>query len=67
MSNYWRNAGFTFNKYTAVAARVMRQALKEEKRVTFAREDYTEARAAVWSKGVQAEPEPLLKSATKQN
>lgn len=31
----------------------MRQALKEEKRVTFAREDYTEARAAVWSKGVR--------------
>ncbi|CAN6657607.1 hypothetical protein TRVA0_030S00386 [Trichomonascus vanleenenianus] len=58
-ASYWRSAGFTYNRYAAVGARILRLALKEDKRVTQERLNRIDTKAARWEKGQQLEPELL--------
>jgi F-type H+-transporting ATPase subunit epsilon len=40
-----------FNRYAAIAARTLRRALKEDKRVAVERLDFIETKAATWAHG----------------
>ncbi|CDO56501.1 similar to Saccharomyces cerevisiae YPL271W ATP15 Epsilon subunit of the F1 sector of mitochondrial F1F0 ATP synthase [Geotrichum candidum] len=64
MSAAWKNAGITFNRYLAIAARTTRNALKDEKKVLAQRRNINEAKSAIWEKGVQSDPVPI---GTKKN
>lgn len=55
----------SFNRYAAIAGRILRQALKEDKRAAAARKDTLEVRYAKWDNGKQSEPEPLNLTASK--
>ncbi|PRT52555.1 hypothetical protein B9G98_00175 [Wickerhamiella sorbophila] len=55
----------SFNRYAAIAGRILRQALKEDKRAAAVRQDTLEVRFAKWDNGKQSEPEPLKVSANK--
>ncbi|KFX88101.1 hypothetical protein V490_07824, partial [Pseudogymnoascus sp. VKM F-3557] len=46
---------FSYNKYLAVAARVVRKSLKEEQRVAAERRGLSELRSARWENGKQGE------------
>ncbi|KAK7693853.1 hypothetical protein QCA50_003426 [Cerrena zonata] len=51
MSSNWRNV-FTYNKYTQIAARALRQSLKEEYRVAAEKRGQTILRYQKWENGV---------------
>ncbi|TQN74282.1 Protein stunted [Colletotrichum shisoi] len=59
----WKAAGLTYNRYLAVASRVVRRSLKEDKRIIAERRGGTELRFAKWENGKQSEPK-LLSQAT---
>ncbi|CCM00508.1 uncharacterized protein FIBRA_02542 [Fibroporia radiculosa] len=46
----WRNV-FTYNKYTQIAARAVRQSLKESERVTAEKRGLTALRYQQWENG----------------
>ncbi|KAK9458569.1 mitochondrial ATP synthase epsilon chain-domain-containing protein [Lipomyces oligophaga] len=53
--SFWKEAGLTYNRYAAVAARATRRALKEDKRIIAERRETLEIRAAKWADGKQLE------------
>ncbi|KAK4101849.1 hypothetical protein N658DRAFT_523518 [Parathielavia hyrcaniae] len=59
MTFAWKAAGLTYNRYLAVAARVVRRSLKEEKRIVAERRGQQELRFAKWSNGKQGEIQNL--------
>ncbi|KAF4340482.1 atp synthase epsilon chain (mitochondrial) [Fusarium beomiforme] len=59
MTAAWRAAGLTYNRYLAVAARVVRRSLKEEKRVAAERRGEMDLRFSKWQNGKQGEPQNL--------
>ncbi|RSL51650.1 hypothetical protein CEP54_011321 [Fusarium duplospermum] len=59
MTAAWRAAGLTYNRYLAVAARVVRRSLKEDKRLAAERRGEMDLRFAKWQNGKQGEPQNL--------
>ncbi|KAK0748540.1 mitochondrial ATP synthase epsilon chain-domain-containing protein [Apiosordaria backusii] len=55
MTFAWKAAGLTYNRYLAVASRVVRRSLKEEKRLAAERRGVSEIRFAKWSNGKQGD------------
>ncbi|KAK2000225.1 hypothetical protein LX36DRAFT_709516 [Colletotrichum falcatum] len=58
----WKAAGLTYNRYLAVASRVVRRSLKEDKRIIAERRGETELRFAKWENGKQGEPKPIAQA-----
>ncbi|CZT18803.1 probable Mitochondrial ATP synthase epsilon chain domain-containing protein [Ramularia collo-cygni] len=63
MSSAWKAAGITYNRYLAVASRVVRRSLKEEQRVKAERRGEMELRFAKWENGKQKEMQNVGTSA----
>ncbi|EEU47969.1 hypothetical protein NCS52_00698600 [Fusarium sp. LHS14.1] len=59
MTAAWKAAGLTYNRYLAVAARVVRRSLKEDKRIAAERRGEMDLRFAKWQNGKQGEPQNL--------
>ncbi|KAI1178226.1 mitochondrial ATP synthase epsilon chain domain-containing protein [Nemania sp. FL0916] len=55
----WKAAGLTYNRYLAVASRVVRRSLKEEKRVVAERRGEMDLRFAKWENGKMGESKNL--------
>ncbi|KAF3001738.1 hypothetical protein E8E14_006148 [Neopestalotiopsis sp. 37M] len=55
----WKAAGLTYNRYLAVASRVVRRSLKEDKRIAAERRGESDLRFAKWSNGKMGEPKNL--------
>ncbi|KAI5852245.1 mitochondrial ATP synthase epsilon chain-domain-containing protein [Tricharina praecox] len=55
----WKAAGFSYNRYLAIAARVIRKSLKEEARVKADRRGPIELKFVKWENGKQTEPQML--------
>ncbi|KAI0831628.1 mitochondrial ATP synthase epsilon chain domain-containing protein [Hypoxylon sp. FL0890] len=55
----WKAAGLTYNRYLAVAARVVRRSLKEEKRLAAERRGEMDLQFAKWENGKMGEPRKL--------
>ncbi|KAF8245834.1 hypothetical protein K440DRAFT_554768 [Wilcoxina mikolae CBS 423.85] len=58
----WKAAGFTYNKYLTIAARVIRKSLKEEARLKAERRGPLELKFSKWENGKQGEAQNLNKS-----
>ena len=58
MAFAWRNV-FTYNRYAAIAARTVRRALKEDKRLEAEKRNTTTVRVSRWKDGVQGEQKRL--------
>ena len=54
MAFAWRNV-FTYNRYSGIAARAVRRALKENKRLDAERRNQATVRVSRWKDGVQGE------------
>jgi F-type H+-transporting ATPase subunit epsilon len=50
----WRSV-FTFNRYSAIAARAVRRALKDDKRLKAEKRNESNVRVSSWKNGVQGE------------
>ncbi|KAK3303991.1 mitochondrial ATP synthase epsilon chain domain-containing protein [Chaetomium strumarium] len=59
MTFAWKAAGLTYNRYLAVAARVVRRSLQEEKRLVAERRGQQELRFAKWTNGKQGDVKNL--------
>ncbi|KAM0440733.1 hypothetical protein ACHAPT_000034 [Fusarium lateritium] len=59
MTAAWKAAGLTYNRYLAVAARVVRRSLKEDKRIAAERRGEMDLRFTKWQNGKQGEPQNL--------
>ncbi|MDI1487998.1 MAG: hypothetical protein OHK93_007272 [Ramalina farinacea] len=59
MAFAWKEAGLTYNRYLAVAARAVRRSLKEGPRVHAERRGEMELRFAKWNNGKQGESKSL--------
>ncbi|KAL6919089.1 hypothetical protein ACHAPO_004205 [Fusarium lateritium] len=55
----WRAAGLTYNRYLAVAARVVRRSLKDDKRIIAERRGEMDLRVSKWQNGKQGEMQNL--------
>ncbi|KAL8660162.1 MAG: hypothetical protein Q9226_000068 [Calogaya cf. arnoldii] len=55
MSSAWKAAGLTYNRYLAVAARVVRRSLKEQPRLQAEKRGEMDLRFAKWTNGKQGE------------
>ncbi|KAF2652824.1 hypothetical protein K491DRAFT_30213 [Lophiostoma macrostomum CBS 122681] len=55
MAFAWKAAGLTYNRYLAVASRVVRRSLKDDKRIAAERRGEMELRFAKWENGKQGE------------
>ncbi|KAF2097504.1 hypothetical protein NA57DRAFT_77761 [Rhizodiscina lignyota] len=55
----WKAAGLTYNRYLAVAARVVRRSLKEDLRLQAERRGEMDLRFAKWEAGKQGENKNL--------
>ncbi|KAI0428183.1 mitochondrial ATP synthase epsilon chain domain-containing protein [Xylaria sp. FL0064] len=55
----WKAAGLTYNRYLAVASRVVRRSLNENKRVAAERRGEMDLRFAKWENGKMGEPKNL--------
>ncbi|KAF1814452.1 hypothetical protein P152DRAFT_377615, partial [Eremomyces bilateralis CBS 781.70] len=62
MAFAWKAAGLTYNRYLAVAARVVRRSLKEEKRLQAERRGDMDLRFAKWENGKQGDMASLAKA-----
>jgi F-type H+-transporting ATPase subunit epsilon len=58
MAFAWRNV-FTYNRYAGIAARAVRRALKEDKRLDAERRNQLSVRVSRWKDGVQGEQKRL--------
>ena len=58
MAFAWRNV-FTYNRYSGIAARAVRRALKEDKRLEAERRNTSTVRVSKWKDGVQGEQKRL--------
>ncbi|KAK8107620.1 uncharacterized protein PG998_009633 [Apiospora kogelbergensis] len=56
----WKSAGLSYNRYLAIASRVVRRSLKEDKRIIAERRGETDLRFAKWSNGKQGESKNLV-------
>ncbi|OAP57825.1 hypothetical protein AYL99_08563 [Fonsecaea erecta] len=59
MAFEWKAAGLTYNRYLAVAARVVRRSLKEGPRLQAERRGDMDLRFAKWQNGKQGENKNL--------
>ncbi|KAL8924997.1 MAG: hypothetical protein Q9172_002426 [Xanthocarpia lactea] len=59
MSSAWKAAGLTYNRYLAVAARVVRRSLKEQPRLQAEKRGEMDLRFAKWTNGKQGENKNL--------
>ncbi|KAF2464621.1 uncharacterized protein BDR25DRAFT_307140 [Lindgomyces ingoldianus] len=59
MAFAWKAAGLTYNRYVAVASRVVRRSLKEDQRVAVERRGEMDLRFAKWENGKQGETKNL--------
>ncbi|EGP84058.1 unnamed protein product [Zymoseptoria tritici ST99CH_1A5] len=55
MAFAWKAAGITYNRYLAVASRVVRRSLKEEQRLKAEKRGEIDLRFAKWENGKQQE------------
>ncbi|KAF8468342.1 mitochondrial ATP synthase epsilon chain-domain-containing protein [Kalaharituber pfeilii] len=55
----WKAAGFSFNKYLAITARVVRRSLKEQHRLAAERRGDMDLKMAKWEGGKQLDSKPL--------
>ncbi|KAI9803535.1 MAG: hypothetical protein M1825_001878 [Sarcosagium campestre] len=55
MAFAWKAAGLTYNRYLAVAARVVRRSLKEQPRLQAERRGEMDLKFAKWENGKQGE------------
>ncbi|KAE9974491.1 hypothetical protein BLS_003098 [Venturia inaequalis] len=62
MAFAWKAAGITYNRYLAVAARVVRRSLKEDKRLLAERRGETDLKFAKWENGKQGENKNLTQA-----
>ncbi|KAI0518479.1 mitochondrial ATP synthase epsilon chain-domain-containing protein [Xylaria bambusicola] len=62
MAFAWKTAGLTYNRYLAVAARVVRRSLKDDKRIAAERRGEMELRFAKWENGKMGEPKSLAEA-----
>nr|POF11457.1 protein stunted [Quercus suber] len=51
----WKASGITYNRYLAIASRVVRRSLKDDKRIAAERRGEMELRFAKWENGKQGE------------
>ncbi|KAF3067483.1 hypothetical protein GL218_08732 [Daldinia childiae] len=58
----WKAAGLSYNRYLAVASRVVRRSLKEEKRLLAERRGDMDLRFAKWENGKMSELRPLAEA-----
>ncbi|KAL2351246.1 F-type H+-transporting ATPase subunit epsilon [Cryomyces antarcticus] len=59
MAFAWKASGITYNRYLAVAARVVRRSLKDDKRLQAERRGEMDLRFAKWQNGKQGEKKSL--------
>ncbi|KAK0964302.1 hypothetical protein LTS01_018869 [Friedmanniomyces endolithicus] len=59
MAFAWKAAGITYNRYLAVAARVVRRSLKDDKRLQAERRGEMDLRFTKWEGGKQGENKSL--------
>ncbi|KAI9843381.1 MAG: hypothetical protein M1838_002636 [Thelocarpon superellum] len=59
MAFAWKAAGLTYNRYLAVAARVVRRSLKEQPRLQAERRGEMDLKVAKWQNGKQGENKGL--------
>ncbi|MCJ1302170.1 ubiquinol-cytochrome c reductase core subunit 1 [Hypocenomyce scalaris] len=59
MAFAWKASGLTYNRYLAVAARVVRRSLKEDKRLQAERRGEMDLRFAKWKNGKQGDNKNL--------
>ncbi|KAI1099098.1 mitochondrial ATP synthase epsilon chain-domain-containing protein [Jackrogersella minutella] len=62
MTFAWKAAGLSYNRYLAVAARVVRRSLKEDKRIAAERRGEMDLRFAKWENGKMSEPKNLAEA-----
>ncbi|KAI1813328.1 mitochondrial ATP synthase epsilon chain domain-containing protein [Poronia punctata] len=55
----WKAAGLSYNRYLAVASRVVRRSLKEDKRLIAERRGESDLRFAKWDNGKMGESKNL--------
>ncbi|KAL8365833.1 hypothetical protein RB595_004555 [Gaeumannomyces hyphopodioides] len=58
----WKAAGLTYNRYLAIAGRVVRRSLKEDKRLIAERRGEMDLRFAKWTNGKQGELQNLAEA-----
>ncbi|KAI1382763.1 mitochondrial ATP synthase epsilon chain-domain-containing protein [Hypoxylon trugodes] len=58
----WKAAGLTYNRYLAVAGRVVRRSLKEDKRIAAERRGEMDLRFAKWENGKMGDQKPLAEA-----
>ncbi|KAI9787353.1 MAG: hypothetical protein M1816_007639 [Peltula sp. TS41687] len=59
MAFAWKASGLTYNRYLAIAARVVRRSLKEQARLQAERRGEMDLRFAKWENGKQGENRSL--------
>ncbi|KAK2600104.1 hypothetical protein QQS21_005190 [Conoideocrella luteorostrata] len=59
MTAAWKAAGLTYNRYLAIAGRVIRRSLKDDARIVAERRGNMDLRFAKWSNGKQGEVKDL--------
>ncbi|KAI7114794.1 hypothetical protein KC324_g19223 [Hortaea werneckii] len=59
MAVAWKAAGITYNRYLAVASRVVRRSLKEDKRLQAERRGEMDLKFSKWENGKQGEGKSL--------
>ncbi|KAK5136439.1 hypothetical protein LTR08_003084 [Meristemomyces frigidus] len=59
MTFAWKASGITYNRYLAVAARVVRRSLKDDKRLAAEKRGEMDLRFAKWENGKQGESKSL--------
>ncbi|CAN8103339.1 unnamed protein product [Discula destructiva] len=59
MTFAWKAAGLTYNRYLAVAGRVVRRSLKDDKRLPAERRGEMDLRIAKWENGKQGDAKDL--------
>ncbi|OQN98272.1 hypothetical protein B0A48_15548 [Cryoendolithus antarcticus] len=62
MSAAWKASGITYNRYLAIAARVVRRSLKDDKRLAAERRGEMDLRFARWDNGKQGENKNLAEA-----
>lgn len=62
----WKAAGFTYNRYLAVAARTVRRCLKDEHRIKADRREQLDLKFSRWSNGKQGEAQSLVQAQQQQ-
>ncbi len=60
---YWREAGFTYLKYSNIAAKALRSVLKAEPKALAMKREEVLLRSAVWKEGKPGENKYVVKPA----